>query len=127
MSSCRQQSLKEAFCARTSTTVENDNYGGREGHWTRFQISDAIFRLRTSDAILLWPRGALDSISDLRRNFRLRTRFSDFRLRTSDAIFRLRTRFSDLGLDFFMGFTFFTRSEERKYNARILTYVPVYV
>ena len=44
-------------------------YCGREGHWTRFQISDAIFRLWTSDAIV--------------------------RLRISDAIFKLRLRTSD--------------------------------
>ena len=56
------------------------------------------FRLRTSDAILLWPRGALDSISDLRRNFRLRTRFSDFGLQTRLSDFGLLTRFSDFRL-----------------------------
>ena len=38
MSNCRQQSLKEAFCARTSTTVENDNVS-----------SDSEFRLSDDD------------------------------------------------------------------------------
>ena len=37
---------------------------------------DAIFRLRTR--FYCGRRGALESISDLRRNFRLLTRFSDF-------------------------------------------------
>ena len=38
MSNCRQQSLKEAFCAGTSTTVENDNVS-----------SDSELRLSDSD------------------------------------------------------------------------------
>ena len=38
MSNCRQQTLKEAFCARTSTTVENDNVS-----------SDSELRLSDSD------------------------------------------------------------------------------
>ena len=38
MSNCRQQSLKETFCAGTSTTVENDNVS-----------SDSELRLSDSD------------------------------------------------------------------------------
>ena len=37
MSNCRQQSLKKAFCARTSTTVENDNVSSN----SELQLSDS--------------------------------------------------------------------------------------
>ena len=69
--------LRCDFRLRTSDSIfrlRTRFYCGREGHWTRFQIYDAISDfgrdLQTSDAI--------------------------FRLRTSDAIFRLQTRFPDL-------------------------------
>ena len=46
MSNCRQQSLKEAFCARISTTVENDNVS-----------SDSELRLSDSDIADTPPPG----------------------------------------------------------------------
>ena len=61
-------------------------YCGRERHWTRFQISDAIFGLRTR----FYSR------------FQISDAISDFGFRTQFSGFRLRTRFSDLGLDFFL-------------------------
>ena len=63
-------------------------------------ISDLRRDFQTLDAILLWPRGALDAISDLQRDFQTSDFGRDFTVaeRGIGRDFRSPTRFSDFGL-----------------------------